>query len=457
MMLSKRTAIWLFTCVAVVLATSGALAQIPADSGADYPGPGQSYELGGAPFAAGEPTSWTHGAFPVTPGHVGSYAQPFGPAQTSEYGNGQRANEGWFFGYQRLAWSLSRPDTSYLGAHPIGTVPAFGTNPLVPANALTIDNSFIRAVIGWGNRWEFGYMDDTNHGFLVSVLDHVSQGQYDTKSTPFGSLVNNFLGAGHPFITFGDPDGLLHAYGTLGGVVVSDLGQLPGAFDTILMRNITTLNGVEAMRTYRAPRLHNNGYFEVMYGVRWFQMVDGFETWAYNNFFSTSSVAIGNSIVPYNILNASYWGTTVQNNLVGPQIGLRWFAQRGHWTTSVETRFMAAANFQNVNQRAILGSLSQTSIASFANATAGFVGLATNTHVYNTTFSPLGELRVGLAYAATRNINLKVGYDGIIVGNVSRASNRVDYNSPNIVGITPKSNNEIFFVNGLNFGVEINR
>jgi len=62
-----------------------------------------------------------------------------------------------------------------------------------------------------------------------------------------------------------------------------------------------------------------------------------------------------------------------------------------------------------------------------------------------------------VAYAATRNVNIKVGYEGMVVGNVSRASNRVDYNSPNLVGITPKSNDEIFFVNGLNFGVEINR
>src|SRR5262245_3077906 len=137
MMLSKRTAIWLFACIAVVLATRGALAQIPADSGADYPGPPQSYEHGSAPFAAGEPQSWTHGAFPVAPGHVGSYAQPFAPAETSEFGNGPRPHEGWFFGYQRLVWSFSRPDTSFVGAHPINTVPAFGTNPLVPANALT--------------------------------------------------------------------------------------------------------------------------------------------------------------------------------------------------------------------------------------------------------------------------------------------------------------------------------
>jgi hypothetical protein len=446
MMLSKRTARWLFTCVAVVLTTRGALAQIPADSGADYPGPGQSYELGGAPFAAGEPESWTHGAFPVSPGHVGSYAQPFAPAQTSEYGNGPRAHEGWFFGYQRLVWSLSQPESSFMGAHPIHTVPAFGTNFLVPANALTIDNSFIRAVQAWGNLWEIGYMDDTSYGWYLGILDHVSQGQYETKI--------------NPFITFGDPDQLLTGYVFVLGVPV-ELGQFPGVFETLLMRNITTLNGVEAMRTYRAPRLHRGGYFEVMYGVRWFQMVDGYEVWGMGN--GESRITFGgipdDATFPYNMLDESYWGTTVQNNLIGPQIGLRWFAQRGHWVTSVEGRFLAAANFQNVHQKAFLGTDTLTNrdgIVGPGGAIA-FQGLATNSHVYNTTFSPMGELRVNVAYAATRNINLTVGYDGIIVGNVSRASNRVDYNSPNLVGITPKSNNEVFFVNGLNFGVTINR
>ena len=133
-----------------------------------------------------------------------------------------------------------------------------------------------------------------------------------------------------------------------------------------------------------------------------------------------------------------------------------WVAHRGPVITSVEGRFMAAANFQNVHQKTELGR-NRVSTTSGAGIPAGFVPFATNTHVYNTTFAPLGELRVGLSYAVTRNVNLRVGYDGLVVGNTSRASTRVDYNSPNLVGITPKSNDSIFFVNGLDFGVEINR
>ncbi|MEX2114173.1 MAG: BBP7 family outer membrane beta-barrel protein [Pirellulales bacterium] len=395
----------------------------------------------------------------MSPGHVGSYAQPFAPAETSEFGNGPRAHEGWFFGYQRLVWSLSQPEGSFIGAPPINSFPAFGSNLFNPTNLQTVDHSFIRAVPAWGNRWELGYMDDTSYGWLVSIIDHVSQGQYDTKLLPF--------------ITFGDPAGLLE--GTVRvpipdtdpqTFVFVDIGQLPGAFGELQMRNITTLNGVEAMRTYRAPRLHKNGYFEVMYGVRWFQLADGFEFWGTGE--GDRAVAItaaagggqATGTFPYNMLDESYWGTVVQNNLVGPQIGMRWFAQRGHWITSVEGRFLAAANFQNVHQKTELGTETVDNVANLMNfptAYVAFRGLGTNTHGYNTTFSPMGELRVSLAYAVTRNISLKVGYDGLVVGNVSRAVNRVDYNSPNLVGITPKSNNEVFFVNGLNFGVEVNR
>ena len=92
-----------------------------------------------------------------------------------------------------------------------------------------------------------------------------------------------------------------------------------------------------------------------------------------------------------------------------------------------------------------------------SNLTTDFRGLGTDTHQYTTTFSPLGELRVNVAFQATSNVALKVGYTGIVVGNVSRASNRIDYDSVNLIGILPTNFHQTFFANGINFGVEINR
>ena len=68
-----------------------------------------------------------------------------------------------------------------------------------------------------------------------------------------------------------------------------------------------------------------------------------------------------------------------------------------------------------------------------------------------------GEIRVNVSCQVTGNIGLKVGYTGLVMGNITRASNRIDYSGPNLISITPDGIHQTFFANGLNFGVEINR
>ena len=445
-MVSRSTAIWLLVWIALAIGSPTAWGQVPANSNLDYPTPAPSYEYGSAPYAAGDNKPALNGLWPFSPGHVGSYAQPFSPARTSTYGNGPHPNEGYFFSYERLFWSLSAPETSTVGAPPLNTpspgysTPAFGGN----FNG-SIDSSFIKAIGAWGNRWEIGYADDTNFGWLVSVLDHVHQGQYQT--------VNQAK------MTLGDPNLLVEGFLIDPDTsVVTDVGQLPGLFQQLLMQNLTTLNGLELSRTYRAPRLHGGGFFEVIYGARWFQLDDAYIVTGLGNGSATYTLVTPDvtGVFPLNVLADSYWATRTLNNLIGAQIGLRWFRQRYRWVTSADARFLAAANFQNTHQVTDLGTLRLANPEPLP-AEVAFLGLGTNTHVYNTTFAPMGELRVNVSYNATSKVALKVGYTGIIVGNVSRASNRVDYNSERLIGITPKSNNEIFFVNGLSFGVEVNR
>ncbi len=455
-MVSKRMATRLVAWLALVVLASRALAQVPANSGLDYPIPGHGWEDGPAAFAKDMPSKF-HGIWPFAPGHVGQDAQPFAPAQTSGFGNGPRPKVGWWGSYERLFWSLSAPDTSFIGAPPLTQsfdFPFFDTPAFGGSGFDDIDNSFVRAIGAWGNRWEIGYMDNTNYGWFVSVLDHVSQGQFQIIQDPL--------------ITFGDPDRILEGFSTVPipntnptQFITFDIGQLPGAFETLEMKNQLVLNGVELSRDYRAPRLHNGGYLEVIYGARWFQVDDAFIVKGFGNGDGTFAVTIlgTTNTYPLNILDESKWSTRSINNLIGPQIGLRWFRQRDHWITSVEGRFLAAANFQNTSQVTNLGS--ETIINATSTDSAGadfeFIGLGTRTHQYNTVFSPMGELRVNAAYLVTKSCAIKVGYTGIVAGNVSRASNRVDYNSVNLVGISPDHNREIFFSNGLSFGVEFNR
>jgi hypothetical protein len=162
-----------------------------------------------------------------------------------------------------------------------------------------------------------------------------------------------------------------------------------------------------------------------------------------------------------NPLQDSTWSNVVQNNLVGPEIGLRWFRQRGRWVTMIDARFLAAANFQTDKMRTDLGN----EIAAVVSAGAGganiipreFLGLGSDQHYFITTFSPMGELRVNVNYTVTSKVALTVGYTGLVMGGISRASNRIDYSQARLVTILDGNTHQTFFSNGLNFGVMVNR
>jgi hypothetical protein len=239
---------------------------------------------------------------------------------------------------------------------------------------------------------------------------------------------------------------------------------IPFIFANLRMKNILQLNGVELTRFYRARRLHSGAYFELLYGARWFQVNDTFTVEADGNgdVAETDAVSIGGPATVYtfpaNILDGSVWSNRALNNLIGPQIGCRFFKQRGRWVTSIEARFLAAANFQNIRNKTNLGSNTITNQANInEDVGIGFSGIGTDTHLYRTMFSPLGELRVNASYQVTRNVGLKVGYTGMVVGNIARGSNTIDYDSINLIGILNDRFKQNLYVNGVSFGVEINR
>jgi hypothetical protein len=238
------------------------------------------------------------------------------------------------------------------------------------------------------------------------------------------------------------------------GNVRIPVGKMAVEFDTVLLKNQAYLNGVELLRSYRAPRLHHGGYFELLYGVRWLQLSDTQHVIAFVNPNLVSNAP--------NPLSDSEWSTRATNNMIGPEIGARLFKQSGRWVTSLEGRFLAAANFQNVQQQATLGDQIDELMAPLQGTVGSVIPsfmypMATKHSANATTFSPIGELRVNVALQVTSNVGLKVGYTGMIVGNVTRASNRVSYDGDDLIGITDGGEHQLFFANGLNFGVEINR
>jgi hypothetical protein len=463
-MLIKRTAIWLLAWGALVWLTGQALAQAPANSNLEYQTPTPSYENGSAPFSNANPDSRSF--LPFNPVNFEPSLDMFGPAETSGYGNGPRPHIGYFASYERVYWSLSKPSFSVVGSETAPGPNTRGTlfqNPTpgpTPGSILpflnfpaqnSADTGFMQANGAWGNRWELGYIDTDNYGWMASVLDHVSQGQFHR--------VNNAE------VEFNDPNGLLTGFipnvgqiPGLGGAVLP-IGKMQTQFSQLDMKNITRLNGVELMRMYRPGRLHKGGYMDILYGVRYFQLEDTFSVNGLNTTSTTTTVGTGTALI--NPLSDSFWGTRIQNNLIGPQIGARWARQQGHWVTSFEARFLAAANLQNAHQKTNLGTNTVTNISmqtgTFVPLPLSFTGIGSDTHLFNTTFAPLGELRLQTTYQLTNNVGFKVGYTGLVMGGISRASNRIDYSGPNLISIKDGNFNQIFFSNGVNVGVEVNR
>lgn len=480
-MLIKRTATGLLALAALVTQGVLAVAQVPANSNLSYPTPSPSWENGSAPFAESAPGPW-HNFSPAGPKGFAPQFDWFAPAETSSYGRGPRPHIGYFFSMERLFWSFAKPSATQVGSptatgtaisFPDGIDPTSGLPileqgiPTILTN--TVDTNFLEANGAWGNRWELGYIDTDNYGWLVGILDHVSQSQFSEQN--------------QVIMQFDDPANLLQGTDFF-AIQTFDLqtffitfDKIPIRFDRMYFQNITRLNGVELMRMYRAPRLHNGGFVEVLYGARWLQMMDTFNVYGANSFNSLITPPISPSQTSavfgyFNPLSDSFWGTRALNNIVGPQVGLRWFRQRERWVTSLEARFLAGANFQAVHQRTNLG----TNLLPNMELAPGpglidpddpnfgefwvpliFQGIGSNSSKYATTFSPVGEIRVNVSYQATRAVGIKVGYTGMVVGNTTRASNRVDYSGPNLISITNGGENQLFFANGINFGIEINR
>ena len=99
----RRIFSWLLAGGAVMLASQAVGQQTP-----------QSYDnrwaYGNAPYSNARMESQPP-LIPFGPHGFQHNAQPFAPADISDYGTGPKPKVGWFFSYDRLIWTLSKPST----------------------------------------------------------------------------------------------------------------------------------------------------------------------------------------------------------------------------------------------------------------------------------------------------------------------------------------------------------
>ena len=321
--------------------------------------------------------------------------QPFAPPDVSTYGNGPSLNYGVFFEYDRLYWTIGAPHVAQIGF----PGPQFIGGTPIPNSLNTSD---FGASFTWGNRFELGYIEDCGYGWELSYQ------RVATQENEFAYASPNLV------VLFNDPLGIASA-----GVLVGLFGS------PIHVLNETRLNSLELLHLYRSCPDDFGSYCEFGIGPRYVQLDD---TFTFDDFGVTGTKV----------------KTNLKNNLVGGELAFKWKNVREKWTFGIEARGMVAANFQNTQQIGRLVLTADDFDNSFTNGRN------------DTELAEVAELRVETSYQLTKAIAVRVEYTAMGMDGISRASERVDYALPNM-GINNSNRREGLFVNGISFGIEVNR
>lgn len=288
-----------------------------------------------------------------------------------------------------------------------------------------------------------GYPISTIFGPTNNVNNYGGEGDEDLTldGTEVAALVDDLNNNGGTFFVFGadlDGNGEIDDDELIGTFIdYGDLYDFDIFFNDVTVRNVTEVSGVELMATHEIDTRHKleqgrSDQMQLAYGVRYFEMNDMFY-WS-----GTGS-----------ILGRTYATVDIENQIVGPQLGLKWTRHDGPWDFVVDGRFMMG---YNIVDRGLDGVFAQGAVPGGANKSVNARATTTVTGDRQNDFSPLAELRIGLRYRLSQALSLNVGYTGKFVDNIERASQAMRYTVPQF---SLKDGKSDFLINGVNFGAEL--
>jgi hypothetical protein len=425
--------------------------------------------------------------------------RPWGPVETPLSGY-PRPNRGLFFQFDQLFWWTTAPDTVPIGA------PDFAPQEFEPrqidgiptqsgffkTGINSLDTSQLRSRGAPGQRYEFGYAGK-NWGWLGSITDMRSASQtvtannvevlfFDPPTTfaeqqsigftgagfilvpPFGVPIGRLTGFVNAFSLAGDTDlnrnGIFGRWANLDGnttiydypgdiiapaplVDYTDTFRLANVYSNFQYQNRSFIKSYELSPFYRFDQFHYGGNLDVLFGIRFFKFTEAF-----------SFSGIGGIFNRTELLNLA------RNNILGPQIGFRYFRQLERLIVSTEWRFMPGINMQTVNQTGVVGSFmgllpTSTQVGSLPNTPILRTPMRFNNIFHRTEFSPLVEARFNANYQVTTNFYVTLGWTGTYVNYLARPSSMIEYTLPHL-GIK-HANRQDIFVQGVNLGFTFNR
>jgi len=403
--------------------------------------------------------------------------QFFAPANVSTYGGPRTANEGFFFTFDHLLWSISRPEVTTIGQpSEAGREVWYGPLPEDTATQNnTHDTSIFSSEFVSGQRYGAGYIYG-HQGLLLSIwrLNHQTQ----DVATSHMDMVFDDREWGGP-LDYKHLDGYVDDAKTI-------IRALPVTFASANIRNRAETWSVELNYLLRSNMMHSGGYFELFLGARYLEFNDEFTIHAYGNPVAVNisgetvsdiilapdpgEGAGGVNHIYVGTLANSNWYQDAQNHIVGPQIGARWFKYYGRWMLSSEGRFFAGFNRQNLYQTGEVGSeLNPNGGLLNPPALPGHVPEAhvplaleatqfTHEAIENE-WSPGVELRLDLEWQWTRYVSLGAGWSGMWMDGIARASNLINYEfgTSDMMGILTENNRQSVFMHGVNFRLTVNR
>jgi hypothetical protein len=335
------------------------------------------------------------------------------PLDISAYGSGPKRNTGFFVQYDYLFWSIDRPDVTTV---PIG---AFEIDDPFLSPPVTLDTSPFSNGFDSGSRGEIGWTDGCK-GFFVSGF-HVNA---LTQNASGGNSFDTHDGAG---ITYGTVD-----------------------YD-IEVENRSSVWSGEIMATYRLPRgtppMAYEPQTEFMGGIRYFRFEDQFlvnSKYRYDDLGLVGGPILGE-------VGDGFSDTVIENDLIGPQIGIRHSQRAGVFEGVFEGRAMLAYNMASAR--------SQSSVMTIGDPTLLGEPFSFNQTVVSsqhyTELMPLLEVRANAKWNVTRLVHLEAGWSCVWIGNgIARAAQAIDPDTY-ILRSGPKM--EDLFMHGFNLGFVVNR
>ncbi len=327
----------------------------------------------------------------------------------------KRANVGWFGAYDRTYMWVSRPET---------------------------EQSASNGDFAWGNRVDLGFMREDRGGWLVNfrkiggpnVYDRVYQERInrvnlDDENDPIGDPVRPPM------------DGNDQQLGTRAYILGDSL-------------NVGGLTNFEINKTWRREPYRYGGILEPMVGFKY----STFNDLAMNQTYSRS---LGSIITPGAVSTETLLETLVshetrtKNQMVGGQLGARYFTHYQRWTVSGEFRGFAMSNFQHNEYLQRVEQTEYDGVGLDSAVVATGIGAGrTLVHTSNQEFVFGFEARAEAAYQVTKYFKVRGGIDVInFAQGIWRGANPGFGNGSNA---TQQHNQDVQLA-GFTFGLELNR